>query len=106
MEGGYVAPVVAEILNDQSAVAAVGGVFATQQDSPNVKDVWGELVFDSPVSHQVDEARLVFVPAQVLVLVPLEQLFSGGEQVRLVDVLGVAEVAEEELEVVSFCESG
>src|SRR5262249_3987804 len=78
---------------------------AAQQDAGDGEQRPVHLLLDLAFRHQVEELLLVILPAPFRLLVGIEHLPRRGQQ-RLVHVVGVAHLAQEERQVVALGEAG
>ena len=89
MQNYHIRPLALQVLDDQPAVTAFGGRFATEQDARGFKVARRERIFDVTIFHQLEELRLVYAPVSFVFLVGVQDILRGGQQ-RLMHVLGTA----------------
>ena len=80
MCNGQIAPLVAQILSDQSAVATFGRRLTAQQHSRDGEQTTVDALFDASLAHQGKKATLIRLPAPFLLLILVKQILSRGEQ--------------------------
>ncbi len=69
MIDGQVAPVVAQILGDQSAVTVFGCGLTAKQHRGNGKQAAVDTLFDASLAHQREKAALICFPTAFLLSV-------------------------------------
>lgn len=104
MNNGEVAPVVAQIFGDESAVTVFRRRLTAQQHGGNGEQTTVDAFFDAPFTHQVEKASLIRLPTPSLLFVFVEQFLCRGEQ-RLMLIVCATDHAQKVREVVALGES-
>ena len=98
------APVVAQVFGDQSAVAVFGRHLTAQQHGWDVKQAAVDALLDAPLAHQGKKLALIRLPAPFPLLQVIEQVLGWGEQ-QFVLVLRTTDHAQEVREIVALGEA-
>jgi hypothetical protein len=94
MDDVEASPVLLEVLQDEPAMAVLGCGLAAEQDRRHSEERGVKPLFDAACAHQGEELTLVVVPTAFLLPVGVQHGLFGRQQ-RLVDVLGVEQLAQE-----------
>src|SRR5437868_5713017 len=105
MDRLQVAPRILEVGADEPPVAVIRRGFAAEKDRRHREESGADLLFDLPLGHELQEAPLVVLPAPLPFLVGVEHVL-GRRQQGLVQILGAADLAQEEGEVVTLGKPG
>src|SRR5919199_4890862 len=100
-----VAPCVLEIGADEPPVAVVRRGLAAEKDRRHREESGADPLFDLPLSHELQEAPLVVLPAPLPFLVGVEHVL-GRRQQGLVQILGAADLVQEEGKVLTLGKAG
>ena len=98
------APMLVQVLRDETPVAVVGLVFAAQEATVR-DDLPGDRLLDPPLPHQGEEAILVGLPVALPLFEVVEDYLRRGKRGK-VDVLHAAKLIEKVGEVVLLGETG
>jgi hypothetical protein len=105
MHCSYIPPGLIQILGHQPAVAPLGRRLAAQQDRAPLEPVAIQLVLDLALGHQLEETLFVLSPRPLTLLVVIEERLGGSQQ-RLVVIVDMTQLTEEEFEIVALGEAG
>src|SRR5919199_1049030 len=100
-----VAPCVLEVGADEPPVAVIRRGLAAEKDCRHSEERGADLLFDPPLGHELQEAPLVVLPAPLPFLVGAEHVL-GRRQQGLVEILGTADLVQEEGKVVTLGKPG
>src|SRR5919199_2235930 len=100
-----VAPRVLEVGADEPPVAVIRRGFAAEKDGRHREESGADPLFDPPLGHELQEAPLVVLPAPLSFLVGVEHVLGRGKQ-GLVQILGAADLVQEEGKVVALGKPG
>ncbi len=105
MHNSHVGPLALQILDDQAAMAVLGGRFTAQQYAGGRKLLRVEFLFDLTFFHQLQELGFVYAPVPFVFFKGIQDILRGGQQ-RFMHIIGVAQFAQEEGQVIAFGEGG
>src|SRR5918912_1050244 len=100
-----VAPCILEVGADESPVAVIRRGFAAEKDRRHREESGADPLFDLPLGHELQEAPFVVLPAPLPFLVGVEHVLSRRQQ-GLVEILGTADLVQEEGKVVTLGKPG
>src|SRR5918911_4299080 len=100
-----VTPRILEVGADESPVAVIRRGFAAEKDRWHREEGRTDPLFDLPLGHELQEAPLVVLPAPLPFLVGVEHVLRRRQQ-GLVQILGAADLVQEEGKVVTLGKAG
>src|SRR5919201_3289236 len=100
-----VAPCILEVGADEPPVAALRRGLAAAKDRRHREESGADSLFDLPLGHELQEAPLVVLPAPLPFLVRIEHVLGRRKQ-GLVQILGAADLVQEEGKVVTLGKPG